>query len=163
MECHPCSHPFSCATKLIASMHRQITLLRCHRKTTAKADFTGKYGWPFSDQVEKSFGSFLATNCTFGKEYWRRLIFKLYQSCSKSGNFIWRCCHGIMTKYSFPLYRASFSHNLVPASCDETPPVSFIRIKAPFLKKCATLPSAFSEWAFSDNVARRRFLVLSHL
>jgi hypothetical protein len=41
--------------------------------------------------------------------------------------------------------------------------VSFIRIKAPFLKKCAKLPSAFSEWAFSHNVSRRRFLVLSHL
>jgi hypothetical protein len=41
--------------------------------------------------------------------------------------------------------------------------VSFIRIKALFLKKCATLLSAFSGGVFSDNVARRRFLVLSHL
>jgi len=41
--------------------------------------------------------------------------------------------------------------------------LSFIEIKALFLKKCATLPSAFSGWVFSDNLARRRFLVLSHL
>jgi hypothetical protein len=41
--------------------------------------------------------------------------------------------------------------------------VSFIRIKALFLKKCATLPSAFSGWVFSDNLARQHFLVLSHL
>ncbi len=31
--------------------------------------------------------------------------------------------------------------------------VSFIRIKTPFLRKCATSPSAFSGWAFSHNVA----------
>ncbi len=31
--------------------------------------------------------------------------------------------------------------------------LSFIRIKTPFLRKCATSPSAFSGWAFSHNVA----------
>jgi hypothetical protein len=35
--------------------------------------------------------------------------------------------------------------------------MSFIRIKAPFLKKCARLPSAFSEWAFPDNVGEATF------
>ena len=36
---------------------------------------------------------------------------------------------------------------------DEPVIVSFIRIKALFLKKCATLLRAFSGWVFSDNVA----------
>jgi hypothetical protein len=40
--------------------------------------------------------------------------------------------------------------------------LSFIRIKTPFLSKCATLPSPFSGWAFSHNVARQHFLVLRH-
>jgi hypothetical protein len=69
-------------------MYRQITLLHCQIKTAARTYFTGKYGIHLSEKVEKSFGSTLRANCTFGKECWRRADFKLCQSHSKSGKVI---------------------------------------------------------------------------
>jgi hypothetical protein len=69
-------------------MYRQITLPHCHIKTAARTYFTGTYGILLSEKVEKSFGSALMANCTFGKECWRRADFKLCQSRSKSGKVI---------------------------------------------------------------------------
>jgi hypothetical protein len=39
-------------------------LPRCQIKTTARTDFTGKYGLPSSEKTKKSFGSLLMTNRT---------------------------------------------------------------------------------------------------
>jgi hypothetical protein len=66
----------------------QLTVPRCHIKRAARTDFTGKYGLPLSAQDEKTFGSDLTANCTFGKECWRSSSFKLRQSSSESGRFM---------------------------------------------------------------------------
>jgi hypothetical protein len=68
------------------SIHRQITLPHCHIKTVARTDFTSKYDLPLSEQTEKSFGSVLAANRTFGKECWQSSVFKLGHLSSESGS-----------------------------------------------------------------------------
>jgi hypothetical protein len=78
----------------------KITLLRCHIKVAARTDSTGKYGLPLSEKTEKSFGSDLMANRTFGKEYWQGPLLKLCQPSSKSGRFIWRSGNHYLTKHS---------------------------------------------------------------
>jgi hypothetical protein len=59
---------------------------RSHIKTVAGTDFTSKHGLPFPEQAEKTFGSILVANCTFGKECWQSSIFNLHNLSSKSGS-----------------------------------------------------------------------------
>jgi hypothetical protein len=74
-------------------------LPRCQIKTTARTDFIGKYGLPFSEKMKKSFGSLLMTNRTFGKECWRDPLFNLRHPSSKSGKFIWQSGNHYSTKH----------------------------------------------------------------
>jgi hypothetical protein len=90
-------------TNPMARTDCQITLPLATIKTAARTDFTGKYGLLLSEQVEKSFGSVLVANCTFGKEFWQRSVFKLYQLRSESGSYIWRCWNLIMAKHTIEL------------------------------------------------------------
>ena len=57
----------------------------------ARTDFTGKYGLPLSEKNGKIFWQrFHGKPHGSRKEYWRSSVFKLCQSRSKSGKFIWR-------------------------------------------------------------------------
>jgi hypothetical protein len=75
-------------------------LPHCQIKTTARINFTGKNGLPLSEKTEKSFGSLLMTNRTFGKECWRGPLFNLCHPSSKSGKFIWRSGNHYSTKHN---------------------------------------------------------------
>jgi hypothetical protein len=52
----------------------------------ARTYFTGKYSILLFEKGEKSFGSVLAANRTFGKERWQNSVFKLRYLSSGSGN-----------------------------------------------------------------------------
>jgi len=61
-------------------------LPRGHRKMAVKNRFLMQIQLVFSRTDEKSFGSVLVANCTYGKAYWRSSVFKLHYSSSESGS-----------------------------------------------------------------------------